>query len=156
MIQNTSLLSRYPEVSYTSLQLLLNKYGTLFSEGSPKGFGKFFGGGSSKPQKSNDKEKSSSSSSSEPSGKSEPPPGSNKKPDDEDVDILKKIKAEYKSFDQLSGGGPGGKKTSGGGIPNPDRERWFTFGMIGSAIAIAAISYYGYSYQEINWKDLTR
>lgn len=151
------MLSRYPDVSYTSLQLLLNKYCALFSEKSPKGFGKFFGERSSKPQKSDDKEKSSSSSS---SSKSEPPPsgksesGSDRKPDD-DIDILKKIRAEYKSFDQMSGGGSDGKKSSDG-RNNSEREKWFTFGMIGSAIAIAAISYYGYSYQEISWKDLTR
>lgn len=136
----------------------MNKYCTLFSEKSPKGFGKFFGERSAKPQKSDDKEKSSSSSSSKSeqsqSGKSEPPPGTDRKPDD-DMDILKKIKAEYKSFDQLSGGGGSdGKKSDGRN--NSEREKWFTFGMIGSAIAIAAVSYYGYSYQEISWKDLTR
>lgn len=136
----------------------MNKYCALFSEKSPKGFGKFFGERGSKSQKSDDKEKSSSSSSSssksEPSDKNEPTPGRNKKPDD-DMDILKKIRYEYKSFDQLSGGGPDGKKSSDG-RNNSEREKWFTFGMIGSAIAIAAISYYGYSYQEISWKDLTK
>lgn len=135
--------------------MLLNKYCALFSEKSPKGFGKFFGDRGAKPQKSDDKEKSSSS-------KSEPPPsgksadsGSDKKQDD-DMDILKKIRQEYKSFDQLSGGSGSDGKKSSDGRNNSEREKWFTFGMIGSALAIAALSYYGYSYQEISWKDLTR
>lgn len=148
VLHNSSQLPKHLDVSYSSLQLLLNKYCALFSEKSPKGFGKFFGErGGAKQQKSDDKEKSSSSSSS----KDEPPPSSSDKKQDDDVDILKKLRAEYKSF----GGGPnpGGLRAE---KPGNDREKWFTFGMIGSALVIAALSYYGYSYQEITWKDLTK
>lgn len=143
---------RFRDDTYTSLQLLLNKYCALFSEKPPKGFGKFFGERSSKPPKSNDTEQSSSSSSSS-SGKSEQSPGTDRQSDSKRADKSDKMKFEFKSSFGSSNQGSDGKKS--GGKENSEREKWFTFGMIGSAIAIAAISYYGYSYQEISWKDLT-
>lgn len=137
---------RFRDDTYTSLQLLFNKYCTLFSEKPPKGFGKFFGERNSKPQNSVDAEKSSSSS-----NKNEQSQSSDGQPDKEKD--LRRVKFEFKSSFDSNNQGSNGKKS--GGKENSEREKWFTFGMIGSAIAIAAISYYGYSYQEISWKDLT-
>lgn len=119
--------------------MLLNKYCALFSEKPPKGFGKFFGERSSKPPKAESEQPSPSpSSESEPSGTPKP-------------QINKPFEFRAK-FGKNSGSGG----ENSGGNNNSEREKWFTFGMIGSAIAIAAISYYGYSYQEISWKDLTK
>lgn len=125
--------------TYTGVQLLWNKYWTLFAEKKPKGFGKFFGEPSSKPPPKVENEKPS---------KSEPPQPSQTAPD------TKKKKPGMFDFNMNFGeGGSDGKQS--GGKNNSDREKWFTFGMIGSALTIAAISYYNYSYQEISWKDLT-
>lgn len=125
------------------MQLLLNKYLTLFSEKPPKGFGKFFGEGSSKPPPKPD-------SDNQPSRKSEP---SSEAPKDTGRAKRPEKVFEFKSSFGSNKGSDGNKSGDKG---NSDREKWFTFGMIGSALAIAAMSYYGYSYQEISWKDLTR
>lgn len=123
------------------MQLLLNKYWTLFSEKPPKGFGKFFGEKTSKPP--NVENESSSKSESEPSDVSQ------------DAKETKKFEKNYE-FKWGFGGGKGsdGKKSSG--KENSDREKWFTFGMIGSTLLFAVISYYGYAYQEITWNDLKK
>lgn len=124
------------------MQLLLNKYWTLFSDDTPKGFGKFFG---KRDSKSTPPPKTETESPSK--GDSEPP-----------KDVRKPEKINPFEFKMSVGkdGGSDGKKGGSGGKDNSEREKWFTFGMIGSALAIAAISYYGYSYQEISWKDLTK
>lgn len=127
--------------TYMGLQFLLNKYLTLFNEKPPKGFGKFFGERSTKPPPKPDSDTQPSKSES-----SEPPrdAGRAKRPE--------KVFEFKSSFDRNQGSD--GKKPGDKG--NSEREKWFTFGMIGSALAIAAMSWYGYSYQEISWKDLTR
>lgn len=123
--------------TYTGLQLLLNKYWTLFSDETPKGFGKFFGKRDSKPAQ----QKPETDNTSSKGDSSQPPREPPRKPN-----------FEFK----MSVGKDGSDGKKGGGKDNSEREKWFTFGMIGSAIAIAALSYYGYSYQEISWKDLTK
>lgn len=134
------------EQTYTGLQLLLNKYMTLFSEKPPKGFGKFFGERSSKPPPP----KPESDSQEQPSSKSE----STESPSKDASRAKRSDKVfEFKSSFGSNKGSDGNKSGDKG---NSEREKWFTFGMIGSALAIAAMSYYGYSYQEISWKDMTR
>lgn len=124
------------------LQILYNKYWTLFSNKAPKGFGKFFGERSSKPPKTQDETPT------------EKPQENPVKRPREAPSTSKKEGFEFK-FDFGSGNrGSDGKQSGGKGTP--DREKWFTIGMIGSALAIAAFSYYGYAYQEISWKDLTK
>lgn len=148
LLRNTSQL-QCREQTYSSLQVLLNKYWTHFSEKPPKGFGKFFGERSSEPPPKPEKDQQSTSKP-EPSSKSE----SSGAP--KDSAQPKKPGKPFQPFEFKFDVGSGGKKSSGGGKSNSDREKWFTFGMIGSALAIAAISYYGYSYEEISWKDLTK
>lgn len=133
------------------MQLLLNKYWTLFSSDKPKGFGKFFGERSSKPPPKVDNENSSRKVDNEDSSKR-----SESSDTGRDTDKSKKPENPFKFEFKLNVGGDrdsGGRKSGGKG--NSEREKWFTFGMIGSAIAIATMSYYGYSYQEISWKELT-
>lgn len=120
------------------MQLLLNNYWTLFCEKPPKGFGKFFGERNSKPPPKVENESSSKSESSDtPREKNRP-----ERP------------KQGMDFKVSFGGGSDGKKSGGKG--NSEKEKWFTFGMIGTALALAGMSYYGYSYQEISWKELTR
>lgn len=122
---------------------MLNKYWPLFSSNPPKGFGKFFG--EEKPKKNPPTVDSDK----------QPPPSTsteNEKPKESGTDNKPPFEFKY-SF----GGGAGqdGKKSGpkgGGG----EREKWFTTGMIASALTIAAISYYNYSYEEISWKDLKK
>lgn len=126
--------------TYTSVQLLLEKYWTLFSDKPPKGFGKFFGERSSKPSPKVDNDSSSKSEASHEARDTNKP----KRPD------------KVFEFKSSFGGGQGSDGKKSGDKGNSEREKWFTFGMIGSALAIAAMSYYGYSYQEISWKELTK
>lgn len=126
---------------HSNLQLLLNKYFVLFGEKPPKGFGKFFGERNSKPSKSE-------SDKSAPSNKSESSETSSNTP--------KSRKPDYSfEFNWTFGSNKGSDGKQSGGGNNSEGEKRFTLGMIGSAIGIAAMSYYGYSYQEISWKDLT-
>lgn len=124
------------------MQLLLNKYWTLFSDKPPKGFGKFFGERGSKP--SSQKADNESSSKSEPSSETARETNRPKRPE------------KVFEFKSSFGGGQGSDGKKPGEKGNSEREKWFTFGMIGSALVIAAMSYYGYSYQEISWKELTK
>lgn len=121
------------------MQLLLNEYWTLFSEKPPKGFGKFFGEKTSKPAKVENE--SSSKSESEPS--------------DAEKTKNKKFEKAF-DFEWSFGGGKGSDGKKSGGKEKSDREKWFTFGMIGSTLLFAVISYYGYAYQEITWNDLKK
>ncbi|XP_031641173.1 AFG3-like protein spg-7 [Contarinia nasturtii] len=131
--------------SYASAQLLLNKYLTLFSEKPPKGFGKFFG-----ERSSNEPPKEDNESKSKPPPKRERPARDSSEPNP-----FKKFGFEFKFGNSSGGRESNDKKSSSGGKNNSDREKWFTFGMIGAAIGIAVWSYYGYAYQELSWKELT-
>lgn len=123
--------------------MLLNKYWTLFSEKAPKGFGKFFG--------------EENKSKSEPTPKPSKPSPKPKSESNEPNPFNKSQKKGYEfKYEFKLGGSDGGKGSSSGGKNNSEREKWFTFGMIGSAIAIAIWSYYGYAYQEVSWKELTK
>lgn len=141
LFHNLTKTTQHHGQTYTGLQLLLNKYITLFSEKPPKGFGKFFGERSSAPPPKQ------SDSESKPSESSEPPREQPNRP---------KRSEKVFEFKSSFGGNQGSDGKKGGDKGNPDREKWFTFGMIGAAVVIAITSYYGYSYQEITWKDLTR
>lgn len=124
------------------MQLLLNRYRSLFSEDVPKGFGKF---GGSKP-----------TSQEKPDADKEV---KKKKPqkDEEDLsDVYEKYPGEKKKqenpFNFKMEFGSGGNRK---GPSDGRKEKLFTTGVIGTGLLIAAISYYKYSYEEISWKELT-
>lgn len=129
------------------MQLLLNRYRTLFGEDVPKGFGKFRGSKPTSQEKSNaDKEATDKEAT-----KTKP-----QKDEDDLSDIYEKYPGEKKKPEsafkfKMEFGGGGNRK----GPSDGRKETLFTTGVIGTGLLIAAISYYKYSYEEISWKDLT-
>lgn len=123
-----------------SVQVLLNKYWPLFASDPPKGFGKFFGeeGSKNKP----------------PTVDSDKPPP--QPPNENDAAKGKSDDKKTFEFKYSFGGNNSGDGKKAGNKGSGDREKWFTTGMIASALTIAAISYYNYSYEEISWKDLKK
>lgn len=123
------------------MQLLLNRYQTVFSEDVPKGFGKF---GGSKP-----------TSQEKPNADKEAKKTKPQKDEDDLSDVYEKFPGEKKRPEnafkfKLDFGGGGNRK----GPSDGRKETLFTTGVIGAGLLIAAISYYKYSYEEISSKEL--
>lgn len=132
------------------MQLLLNRYRTLFGEDVPKGFGKFGGSKPKSQEKSNADEEAKKSTDKE-ANKTKP-----QKDEDDLSDIYEKYPGQKKKPEsvfkfKMEFGGGGNRK----GRSDGSKETLFTTGVIGTGLLIAAISYYKYSYEEISWKDLT-
>lgn len=133
------------------MQLLLDRYRTLFSEDVPKGFGKF-GGTKSTSQEKPNADKEAKNSTDKDAKKTKP------QADEDDLsDVYEKYPGEKKKPEMFKFKMDFGNRTGGNrkGPSDGKNEKLFTTGVIGAGLLIGVISYYKYSYEEISWKDLT-
>lgn len=120
-----------------------------FSEKVPKGFGKFFGEEGAKSNK-NETDKKTEEETTKRDDDSEKPKPKPSVPKTDDVFDIKNL--FFKERAKSSGGGSG--KPIGG--DDNDREKMFSFAMLGAALLFGSIAYYSYAYKEINWKEFTK